>query len=284
VFQNQTVSEYLDLTNLTDKTTYYWTVDATDRINNHTDVPAEIWSFTVNLPPVIPPINHPPRITSTPPTILWVGIEYTYNLTSTDEDGDIPSYSITSGPPTMTLDSSTGRLRWTPKASDIGNHTISVHVTDGRGSFDNQTFTIEVLDIPVPPTIAPYCAITYPANGSRVNGTIQVRGTAVNGSRPLSAIKVRIDHGTWSVATGLENWTLTLNTVKLMRGSHRIEALAFAANLSSDTASVDFIVNNPEPPVSSGGNPWCLSATIIVIVGAGIAIVILLRKRVNKQL
>ena len=35
----------------------------------------------------------------------------------------------------MTLDSSTGKLHWTPTILDIGHHTVTVQVADGRGSF-----------------------------------------------------------------------------------------------------------------------------------------------------
>jgi hypothetical protein len=274
IITQSTTSEFLDLSNLMDNTTYYWTIDAYDGKSSSTDVPTEIWSFTVKLPPA----NIPVRFTSTPDTTAWVGKEYTYNLTSIDEDGDIPIFSIESAPATMTLDPSTGKLRWTPSSSDIGNHTISVRVSDGRGSTDNQTFTITVKDVPVPPVVPPKCAITYPLNGTTVKGTIQVFGTASNGSIALSVVKIRIDNGTWTTAIGLDNWNFTLNTGKLAKGPHQIQAKAFAANLSSETASVDFSVKNSEPGISSSSNPWCLPATAIAIV-AGIAVLILIRKK-----
>jgi hypothetical protein len=196
--------------------------------------------------------------------------------------GDIPLFSIVSAYSTMNLDPSTGKLRWTPSSSDIGNHTITIQVSDGRGSTDNQTFTITVKEIPSPPVFPPKCAITYPANGTTIKGTIQIRGTASNGSLALSAVKLRIDNGTWTTAIGLDSWTFTLNTAKLSKGPHQIEAKAFAANLSSEPASVDFTVNNPAPGTSIGGNQWCLPAVIITIM-AGIAAMVLVKKRGNRR-
>ena len=361
VLTDNTTAEYIDLAGLADNTTYYWTVDASDGKSNATDVPAEIWRFTI----LMPPANIPVRFTSTPPTIAWVGKEYAYNLTSVDEDGDIPVFSIVSGPPGLTIDASTGKLRWTPASTDIGNHTVTVQVSDGRGSTDNQTFevmvlvpiritstppvlawvgqeyaynlswiggesgipvfstlsgpvnltidastgkvrwtptssdvgnhtvtvqvsesrgstdsqtfTIQVLEIPVPP-IAPTCIISSPANNSKVSGRVLVRGTALNGTLPLTIVRVRIDNGAWQTAVGLDEWTFTINTAKLAKGNHRIEARAFDANLSSDIVSVDIIVYNPEPAVSTAGNPWCLPAIIIAVV-AGLSVLLLLRKR-----
>jgi hypothetical protein len=271
-----TTATFMDLSELTDNITYYWTVNATDNKSNGTDTPVDIWCFTIRLPPA----NIPVRINSSPSNIAFVGLEYKYNISSIDEDGDIPIFSLVSGPALMTLDSSTGKLRWIPISSDIGDHTISIQVSDGRGSLDYQTFTITVKDIL--PVIAPKCAITFPTNGLTVNGTIPIQGTATNGSFPLNVIKIRIDNGTWFIAVGLENWTYVLNTKNLVRGPHRIEAKAFAANLSSETASADFIVRNFEPSISIGNNQWCLTAAIITII-VGINVIVMLRKRIGKQ-
>jgi hypothetical protein len=169
-------------------------------------------------------------------------------------------------------------MRWTPTASDIGNHTITVQVSDGRGSFDNQTFTITVKAIPTLPPFAPKCSITYPATGSKVSGTIQIRGTAMNGSFPMTVVMIRIDNDNWSTAFGLENWTFSLDTLIMTRGKHHVEAKAFAANLSSETATVDFTVSNPAPNTSTGGNPWCLQVICVAFV-VGIAVAFLLRKK-----
>jgi hypothetical protein len=135
---------------------------------------------------------------------------------------------------------------------------------------------------PPPPVIPPKCSITHPANGSKLKGAIQIEGTAVNGSFPLSIVKIRIDNGSWFIAVGLENWTYRLDTSKLAKGSHFIEAKAFAANLSSETASVNFTVDNPSTSVSTGGNQWCLPAIIIIIV-TGVALLLVLRKRANRR-
>lgn len=274
VLTNISSADHLDLSNLIDNKTYYWTVDASDGKSAGTDIPTDIWSFTIRLPPA----NIPVRITSTPPQLAWVGQEYTYNITSTDEDGDIPFFTIVTGPSYVSLNSSSGTLRWTPSASDIGNHTVVIQVSDGRGSTDRQIFNITVLDIPVLPVLAPKCTITYPVNDSLLKGVIQVQGTALNGSLPLRLIQVRIDGSAWSNAIGLANWTFSLDTTKLTVGKHIIEARAFDGNLSSDPASVEFTVRNPEPNVTTGGSPWCLPSVAVATI-AGISVFLLLRKK-----
>jgi hypothetical protein len=120
---------------------------------------------------------------------------------------------------------------------------------------------------------APLCAITSPANGSLVRGAVDVCGTAQNGISPLIKVQVRIDGGNWTDAVGLDNWTLTIDTALLENGEHIIYARASDASRSSEAASVEVIVRNPGPPISSGWDLMCL-VTFIIAAGA-IAIVIL---------
>lgn len=284
ILANITTENVLPLDDLADNTTYYWTVDASDGKSNSTVFPSDIWSFTVRLPPA----NIPVRFTSIPPTTAWVGKEYTYNLTSVDEDHDLPAYALVSGPSNITLNASTGRLRWTPESADIGNHTVTVRVSDGRGSSDNQTFAIEVREIPVPPPVAPRCAILSPANGTRVLFTLHANGNARNGSAPLRAVHLRIDDGDWTDAVGLEEWTADINITGLVPGRHILQARAFDGSLFSDTVFVGFHVPpgdpgpEPEPPVTTEKATWCLPAIIIVVI-AGLSVLLLLRKKSMKQ-
>jgi hypothetical protein len=268
IVSNSTKEEFYDIMNLTDNTTYYWTVDADDGIINHTDIPAEIWNFTVKLPH--PPVNHPPRITSIPPSIVMVGDSYDYYITVVDEDNDILIFSVIQAPNSLSLNSSSGHIHWMPNISDIGNHTIIVNASDGQGGFDQQTFDINV--IPKPPPEKPRCVITYPTNGSKVGGMVSVKGTAINGSSPITLIQVRIDGADWVNAIGFKNWRAIVDMGKLSNGKHTIKARAFDGNLYSDTVSVGFNVYNPEPLITVEGALWWI-AIIIVLVAIGVIFV-----------
>jgi hypothetical protein len=275
--RNMSLNDYLDLDNLKDNITYYWAVDAWDGRNNCTDFPAELWSFTIKLPPA----NIPVRINSTPPSQAWVGKELIYNITTIDEDGDTPNFSLISGPKNLSLDPTTGTLHWIPGSSDIGNQTITIQVSDGRGSTDRQTFIVTVLEIPgPPPPTKPSCRIVSPVNGSKVFGKIQIHGTAINGSAQLSIIQVRIDGGEWSNAIGLENWTFLLDTSRMKNGPHTMEARAFAGNLYSETVSREIVINNPNMNVTISEYPWYLS---FIIAGIIIGIILsFLRWKIRK--
>ena len=87
--------------------------------------------------------NKPPTITSTPITTATVGVLYTYYVNATDPDSDTLTYSLTTNPSSMTINSSTGVISWTPTSAQIGDNNVTVKVSDG-GLFDTQSFIITV--------------------------------------------------------------------------------------------------------------------------------------------
>lgn len=271
--------ETLDLLGLRDNTTYYWTVDANDTKTNRTDVATPIWRFTVELPPA----NRPPEITSLPGAAITVGERYGYNITAHDEDGDKLFYSIVSGPMKMTIDNQSGNLSWWPAATDIGNRTVTIEVSDGRGGTDRQIFTIVVHEAPaLPPPERSVCRFSSPANGSTVHGLAEIQGTAAKGTFPLVIVRLRIDDGEWTTAIGLENWSQVIDTGKLSNGKHRLEAWSFDGSVYSDTASIDIIVNNKEP-VRGGTNYIQGAIPVIIIVIAVLIALVLFGRRMKKR-
>jgi len=269
-----TALETLELTELADHTTYYWTVEANDTKTNLTDTQTPVWQFSVKLLAV----NHPPGITSVPVTAGTVGQLYQYNITAEDGDHDALLFSLVSGPPNMTIDGMTGALRWRPAADDLGYRTVMVEVSDGRGGTDRQTFIIAVREEPPPPPAErPVCRIFYPANGSTVNGLVKVRGTAARGTATLVIVRLRIDGGEWTTVLGLENWSLVIDTGRLVDGKHRIEARSFDGSLYSDTVSIEISVHRPDSRVSV--EPFPFLAALIIGAAAFLGLYVYLRNR-----
>ncbi len=54
---------------------------------------------------------------------------YTYDVEATDGDGDILTYSLTSNPGGMTIDSATGVITWTP--TTFGDYNVGLEASDG---------------------------------------------------------------------------------------------------------------------------------------------------------
>jgi len=98
--------------------------------------------------------NHAPVITSTPITIVAVDEPYTYDVEATDSNNDILTYSLTTNPAGMTIDSVTGEISWTPISSQIGDNDVTVKVSDG-GEITTQSFIITVYDILTSITVLP---------------------------------------------------------------------------------------------------------------------------------
>jgi hypothetical protein len=85
--------------------------------------------------------------------------QYRYDLDAIDPNDDPLLYRLLEGPEGITIDSVTGEVVWQPTFEDLGTHTITVEVTDGRGGVDTQEFTLEV------------------ANLASIEGTVAVTGT-----------------------------------------------------------------------------------------------------------
>jgi len=107
-------------------------------------------NVTVNM------VNDAPRFTSAPVTTATAGALYTYDVNAEDPDpGDTLTYSLTTKPADMTINSTTGLIQWKPTNEQIGNNEqVVVKVADSNSTpaLDTQSFTIKVN--PPPPKIA----------------------------------------------------------------------------------------------------------------------------------
>lgn len=93
-----------------------------------------VWSFLPNRPPVF---------TSVPPVNTSVNASYEYLAKARDPDGDSLSYSLLSGPDSLTIDSS-GLVNWNPLAGQVGTFAVALQVDDGHGGLATQSFQIQV--------------------------------------------------------------------------------------------------------------------------------------------
>ncbi|MEJ1929429.1 putative Ig domain-containing protein [Nostoc sp. NIES-2111] len=108
-------------------------------------------AFTINVSNQS--INRAPSIISAPNFITNLEKEYQYNLTGTDPDGDLLLWSLDNAPDGMVIDPRSGALRWQPTSTQIGEHTVSVRLSDAYGLFAGQEFTLLVTGVNTPPAI-----------------------------------------------------------------------------------------------------------------------------------
>ncbi|TWT56318.1 tRNA nuclease WapA precursor [Allorhodopirellula solitaria] len=88
----------------------------------------------------------PSEFSTTPGDKIEAGRTYRYVATAIDEDDQSLSYSIVSGPSSLTIDPDRGHLNWDAMSDDIGRHSVTLRATDPYGLFVEQRFAIEVLD------------------------------------------------------------------------------------------------------------------------------------------
>src|SRR2546423_1607072 len=161
-----------------------------------------------------------------------------YTSTLTASGGSTPyTWSLLSGtlPSGLTLNAG-GSISGTPSLA--GSFPFTVQVKDAAGLSASANFSINVAS-PVP-TIA----ITAPASGATVSGTISVSGTASD-SVSISSVQVAVDGGSYSSASGTNNWTFSLNTAALSNGAHSLSAKTTdAAGVSATSSPVSITVHN----------------------------------------
>jgi len=105
-----------------------------------------------------------------------------------------------------------------------------------------------------PPNQPPTVAITSPANGTTVSGTVSISGTANDTDGDVQSAQVKIGTGSWTNATGTTSWSYDWDTTNVANGSHTIYARSYDgtnySNISSVTVTVNNISPNHKPTVS----------------------------------
>ena len=122
-------------------------------------------------------LNVAPVFTSQPITQAFIGMPYSYLAMATDGNSDPLTFSLVTNPAGMTIDASTGVVSWIPTAAQIGNHTVTVHVSDDESASAEQTFTVAINGAPVivsePVTTAAVdIAYQYQLNTTDINNDV----------------------------------------------------------------------------------------------------------------
>jgi hypothetical protein len=130
----------LGVAGLTPQTTYYYRVVATNAGGTATSTEHSFTTAVIT--------GTAPHITSVPVTQTARGREYIYNVTATGSPA--PSFYLDGSPPAgMTIDLTTGVVRWTPATA--GSYQVTVCAANGVLPEATQTFTIVVhYDVALP--------------------------------------------------------------------------------------------------------------------------------------
>jgi hypothetical protein len=111
--------------------------------------------FQINVTQVVR--NQDPIITSRAVFRARVDALYQYDVNAMDPEGRSLTYSLTSSPSGMQIDTITGLVTWTPTLAQAGSHLVQVAVQDAEGGRSLQRFAIlvranqapEILSLPI---------------------------------------------------------------------------------------------------------------------------------------
>ncbi len=107
----------------------------------------------------------------------------------------------------------------------------------------------EVSATPTGPPVnqAPACSIIVPVSGETVSGLYTVIGSSSDQDGTISKVEVRIDEGSWVVATGTTSWSYDWDTSIVSNGEHTVRARSFDGTAYSFESHVHMTVSNPPP-------------------------------------
>ncbi|HEY3484797.1 MAG TPA: putative Ig domain-containing protein, partial [Ilumatobacteraceae bacterium] len=201
--------------------------------------------------------NGKPVITSTPGTSVQAGELYSYTVVATDPDGDELEYRLDGAPLTMTVDSATGLVQFTPESRHAGNQPVAVIADDRRGGTSRQAFTLTVTT--PPPNQAPRITST-PIEFARpgVEYVYDVDASDGDGDALTYALGAAPAGMVIEAETGLIRWTPPLaSSIEVIavvvtdgRGGSAAQLFALESREAPNRAPV--ITSSPSPVAYAG--------------------------------
>jgi len=153
-------------------------------------------------------ITNAPQITSTAVTSGNIGVAYSYDVNASGSPA--PTYSLTTAPAGMTINTTSGVISWTPTAAGPAN--VTVQAANGTLPNATQSFTINVLDygLATRPTAAANLGLNtaaLPATLSATNVFTNLTTLASNSA----LIPYTVNSPLWSDASSKSRWIAVPN-------------------------------------------------------------------------
>lgn len=234
------------LTGLSANTTYNFRVKSKDAAGNL--AVSDNATFTT-LP--VPPDTTAPSVTITAPAngATLAGV-ITVSATAADDTAVAGVQFLLDGMPYGSEDTTAPySTSWDTNTAATGSHTLAAIARDSAGN----TTTSSAVSVTVNNTdlTAPSVAITSPANGTTVSGTVSVAATASD-NVGVAGVQFRLD----GVALGSEDtaspYNVSWNTTTATNGTHQLTAVARDATGNTTVSAVITVtVNNSV----GGGTP-----------------------------
>ena len=213
----------------------------------------------------VPQPNSSPDIVSAPVTIATEGEVYSYDVGAFDPDADTLSFSLDLAPAGMAINPSSGLITWTPTAAQLGANAVTVRVTDPGALFATQSFSINVSEANLAPTITSV-PITVATEGE-VYG-YDVEAIDPNAGDPLSfSLDLAPAGMAINPSSGLITWTPT--AAQLGANAVTVRVTDPGALFATQSFVIDAVAANRAPTiVSSPPATGLVGETYLYSVGA----------------
>jgi VCBS repeat-containing protein len=144
----------------------------------------------------ITPMNDPPVLATVGDKTIAESALLAFNLSASDPDGDVLTFSTAGLPEGATFDRATGAFSWTPSLEQAGSYTVTFTVIDPEGKSASETITIRVEDVitnqgPVCSTARPSIEEIWPPNHARTE-VVDILGVTDPDNDPLTLVILRI--------------------------------------------------------------------------------------------
>ena len=155
---------------------------------------------------------------------------------------------------------------WDPKSTSNGSHSLVAVARDAAGNRSTSP-TIGIV-VSNPDVTAPQVAITSPANGSTVSGSVQVTATATD-NIGVAGVQFKVDGAALNGELSSGPYATTWNTGSMKNGSHQVSAVVrdAAGNQSTSTISINVANSDstaPQAAITAPANGATVSGMVAV--------------------
>lgn len=239
-------------TTVTADTAYSYAVRAFDAAGNVSPLSAPADVVTPPPPDTQPP-SAPSALTATARTATRIDLAWT---ASTDNVG-VSTYRVLRNGALLAETADTAHVD--ASAAPATTYTYVVRAVDAAGTVSADSNAASATTPALPDEEAPAVAVTAPAAGAVVSGTVTVTATATD-NVGVARVDFRVD-GTLAASDTAAPYEYPWDSTAVPNGSHVLSAAAFdAAGNRADSSEVSVTVENDTTPPSAPGG---LAATAV---------------------
>jgi len=222
-------------------------------------------SFSIAVASInIVPDNSAPVISSLAVLNAKEGSTYNYDVNASDTNGDTLSYSLTTAPSGMTINSLTGLINWVPTSSQVGSQDVVVNVSDNGSPVlsVNQGFSIAVTAANVAPSISSVAPTTAKQG---VVYSYNVNATDSNNDSLTFSLTSAPTGMSINASSGVISWTPTSSQVGVQNvsvsvsdnGSPKLSDVQnFAVTVAPDNANIIRVNAGGASYTDASGQVW----------------------------